>query len=225
MSPEEIFAKANIDPRLCLFCHPNEGMILHETENFLSLLCNFPASIGHIMISSKAHYGSMGELEGDWFRELAVLKNEITNWYQFQGKESLFYEHGRAGSCHAVQEVGMQCEHFHLNVLAAPICIHDELAKIYGMGIQINKLEETRELFDEWGEYLFFENSKGKAVFYPVADKEVPSHLLRTLLCQKLNHPEKANWEKHQVYSEFLENFSFVQELPSYLEKSVHALF
>ena len=62
--------------------------------------------------------------------------------------------------------IGDQCEHFHLNILASDVCIHDELQKVYGSGMIINRLYEVSELFNEWGEYLFFENSIGEARYY-----------------------------------------------------------
>ena len=86
----------------------------------------------------------------------------------------MFYEHGRTGSCHSNADIGNQCEHFHLNILASDVCIHDELQKGYGSGMIINRLYEVSEFFNEWGEYLCFESSIGEARYYSVQNKTTP---------------------------------------------------
>lgn len=223
-NPEKIFAHANIDSKLCLFCHPNNGMSLCETENYRVLRCNFPASIGHIMLSSKVHYGSLGEIEKKFIPELESLKKQLSEWYSFQKSHVIYYEHGRAGSCHTRDDGDAQCEHFHLNSLASNICIHKDLKKLFGKGIAVSSLSEFSELFIDWGEYLFFENSLGEGIYYPVSGKAVPPHLLRTLLCQSMGAEERSNWMTHQNYEEFLENYRFTQSFPKYMRSLQNAL-
>lgn len=219
ISMQDIFSRANVDPRICLFCHPNEGMVLYQTKHFYVLRCNFPAYIGHLMISSREHYSCMGELESVWINELQVLLASISSWYKKKESPFLYYEHGRAGMCHGSKEVGTQCEHFHLNILAANVCVHDELMRIYGDGMKVNHINELLELYSDFGEYLFSLNFKNEGIFYPVINKEVPSHLLRTLICNKLNCPERADWSKHQAYREYVENYKFLETLSSELKK------
>ena len=123
LTPKEIFDKANIEATTCLFCHPNPGMEMYETSHFRLLRVNFPATAGHVMVSSKLHFGSLGELEPHMLPELDALKQTIAHWFREQCGGALFYEHGRAGSCMAKDAFGQQCEHFHLNCIPSNICM------------------------------------------------------------------------------------------------------
>ncbi|MDB2613726.1 hypothetical protein N9Y92_01040 [Chlamydiales bacterium] len=224
ISPEEIFLNANIDHRLCLFCHPNQGMSLYETEHFSIFRCNYPAELGHLMISSKMHYGCLGEIDTSFIPELEQIKRCMSEWYAMQNHDVLYYEHGRAGSCHSKGGSEIQCEHFHLNSIASNVCIHHQLQELYGEGIPIESLEQLPEIFDDWGEYLYFENHLGESRYYPVTNQAVAPHLLRTLITVATKKPQNADWEKHQSYPEFLENFHFTQSLPEHMKDSIYAL-
>lgn len=223
-SPEVIFKKANISPTVCLFCHPNEGMEIHQTENFRILRVNFPAAAGHIMISSKQHFGSLGEVDSQFIPELENLKNTIENWFRLNLGHVLFYEHGRAGSCHSTDEFGQQCEHFHLNCIPANVCIHKHL-KYLPKNFKLSSIKEMGDLFDSYGEYLYFENDQKEARSYSLLKTKIPSHFLRTLICGELNTPDKANWQKYQKYEDFLENFNLTIPLQTYLSMLKNDLF
>lgn len=219
LTPQEIFAKANVSPDICLFCHPNEGMVIYETDNFHALRDNFPIAPGHIMISSKKHFGSLGELDLTIISELENLKEKIGILLKQLFGVSIFYEHGKAGSCHATSEPGVQCEHFHLHCLPLSICIHETISKHVPKAFKISKPREIIGLFEKWGEYLYFENDQNEAVYYPVLQTKVPPHFLRTIICQTISMPEKANWQTHQEYSEFLKNFNVTKQVTESLER------
>ncbi|MBA3815382.1 MAG: hypothetical protein H0X29_02475, partial [Parachlamydiaceae bacterium] len=93
-SPQDIFNQANVSAKICLFCHPNTGMKIHSTKNFCLLRVNFPVAPGHLMISSKVHYGSLGELDPGLIQELNEFKDAIADWFKDQYGDVLFYEHG-----------------------------------------------------------------------------------------------------------------------------------
>ncbi len=211
--PEEIFNSADVNKNICLFCNPNVGMNIFSTKNLNLLRVNYPASKGHLMISSKVHYGSMGELEMDFFSELEYLKSKIIGWYESKNIECICYEHGSAGSCNGIDPNDHQCEHFYLNFIPSSICIHDKLLKKYPNRVEVNSIEEVPSLFQKWGEYLYFENSDRQKVFYPVYNNDVAPHLLRTLICEAMSCSEKGNWQKRKNYNDFLESFNFTKSI------------
>lgn len=219
ISPELIFETANVSAKTCLFCHPNAGMQMAETEHFRILRVNFPASEGHIMISSKLHYGSLGELDAELLPELNRLKHEIGTWFKENHGSVLFYEHGRAGSCHSKDPHGTQCEHFHLNCLPANICIHNDLQESLKKNYPTSSLDEISPLFQKWGDYLYFENNENEAAYYPVLNNHIPPHFLRTLICEKLLIPHKADWQNHQDFSDFLSNYILTKPLEEHLQR------
>ena len=218
ITPEEIFSKARVNPSTCLFCHPNPGMQMHETEHFRLLRVNFPAVSGHIMTSSKLHYGSLGELDPEMFSELEALKEEVAMWFREQCGAVLFYEHGRAGSCHSNDAHGTQCEHFHLNCIPSDICIHSKLKAHLEKHYPVESLDRICPLFHKWGDYLYCENNEKEAIYYPVQQTKIPPHFLRTLICEELLMPEKADWQAHQVYEDFLESYNFTMPFECHLQ-------
>ena len=220
LTPKEIFDKANIEATTCLFCHPNPGMEMYETSHFRLLRVNFPATAGHVMVSSKLHFGSLGELEPHMLPELDALKQTIAHWFREQCGGALFYEHGRAGSCMAKDAFGQQCEHFHLNCIPSNICIHNRLGGFLQKKFPAPSLEKVCELFGKWGDYLYCENNQKEAFYYPVLQSEIPPHFLRTLICEALLTPEKADWQKHQLFEDFLESYHLTKPLEDHLWKN-----
>ena len=214
-----IFDKANLNNTLCLFCFPNKEMIIFESDNFYVLRNNFPVSLGHIMISSKEHFGSMGELELDLFDELIKIKNALKKWHAYNELSCLFFEHGRAGSCHSSQEHGDQCEHFHLNCITSEICLHQDLKQEFTKNYSIISISDICDLFAKWGDYLYFENCFSEKAYYPLIQKTIPPHYLRTLICKHHNTVEKADWKKHQSLDDFHENHLFTKSLGAWLKR------
>ncbi|MBA3815721.1 MAG: hypothetical protein H0X29_04215, partial [Parachlamydiaceae bacterium] len=129
-----------------------------------------------------------------------------------------------AGSCHSKDPFGKQCEHFHLNCLPSDICIHKHLKIGLAQNHRVDALKDIIDLFESWGEYLYFENSLNEAIYYPVKQTKIPSHFLRTLICQELSTPEKADWQKHQSFDEFLVSYTMTQPLEEYLKTRIRLL-
>lgn len=217
ITPQEIFSKAKISSKVCLFCHPNPGMEMYQTKHFRLLRVNFPAMAGHIMISSKLHFGSLGELESEMLPELDELKKNVSNWFRENFGSVSFYEHGRAGSCLSKDPHGQQCEHFHLNCIPTTVCIHNHLKGRLEKYFCVNATQDICELFRKWGDYLYYENNLKDATYYPVLKSKIPPHFLRTLVCKELGTPEKADWQEHQDFADFLKSYNVTKPLEEYL--------
>ena len=55
---------------------------------------------------------------------------------------------------------------------------------------------EIPKLYEEYDQYLYFENTRGVKYFFPVTGP-IPSHYLRTLIANAIGQPERADWEKY----------------------------
>lgn len=194
-NPHKVFEQAlNYDKNKCVFCSPIDGSILDDTKNFRILLDNFPITPGHILISSKLHYSSAGELPIELNEELLRIKENLKKTNLLQSKQCIFYEHGRIGSCSSGET---KCEHFHLHCVPINLCIHDALRKNFNFTKMLNYKQLTN-LFFENGGYLFFENVLGEMYFYTQKnDLEIPSHFLRSLICNGIQRSELSNWEEY----------------------------
>lgn len=71
-------------------------MYIKNTKHFNVLADTFPVVPGHIMISSKDHYGCAEEIPEELQKELIDLKNSITMAVKAKYGNVIFYEHGRS---------------------------------------------------------------------------------------------------------------------------------
>jgi diadenosine tetraphosphate (Ap4A) HIT family hydrolase len=196
--PLEIFQKALTRRFGCLFCNPVEGMEVLSTPHFRVLMDTFPIIPGHLLISSKDHYGSAGEIPLELQKELLDLKQMIQTKILSLNGHYTFYEHGRAGSCMSSDPFKQKCEHFHLHCLPINASIHNLLLANFD-GIVMNHYDEISNLFLKHGNYLYTETSSSEMYFFPLEGKEIAPHLLRTLICKELQVEHRSNWE---IYNE-----------------------
>lgn len=208
--PQQFFASA-VNSRACFYCNTDPIRILYETENFRVLINTFPIAPGHIMISGKQHLAAMGALNADCIQELLEIKEKISCIYDELFKGVVFYEHGRMCICENEASNEHRCSHFHLNCLPATVCMHKNIQLLIPQFYSMQSVSEVTDLYKQFDEYLYFENSEGRSYFYPISQK-IPSHFIRTLLCDALLVPERSNWKKHKDFSEYLENYALCQE-------------
>lgn len=75
-------------------------------------------------------------------------------------------------------------------------------------------MQNYRDLFvlsQTFGSYLFFENAFGNQVFYPAENGLVPSHFLRTLLCQALHIDTLSNWQSYNDLDRYVSSVEKIQ--------------
>lgn len=196
----------------CLFCDPFPAMHVNNTENFNLLADTFPVVAGHLMISSKEHYGCAGELPEELQDEFINLKSSIAETIRKNGKQVIFYEHGRAGCCLANNPDGSKCEHFHLHALPVALDITQNLDLTFNK-IKMQNYKEIFENYYAYGNYLFFENAAGESFFYPAIDDKVGSHLLRTLICKELNVLERSDWQQYTESELWIESLATINRM------------
>ena len=51
-------------------------------------------------------------------------------------------------------------------------------------------------------------------------DKKIKPHFLRSIICEKNNTPYKANWQTHQNYDDFLDNYNLTKPLEDELKNA-----
>lgn len=210
LSPFEIYQNAANRTSGCLFCKPVEGMTVRETKNFRVLFDTYPITPGHLMITSKAHYGSAGEIPLELQQELLDLKTELKEKMQEIFGQYSFYEHGHSGCCLTVNPHGEKCEHFHLHCIPTHVSIKSHLTKKYPC-IKMEDYSQIHDYFNEHGNYLFVEGKNGEMLFFPA--EKVEPHLLRSLICYELGVPNRCDWQKYDEYAVFQKSFELVDEL------------
>ena len=175
----------------CMFCDVENTLILFETENLYLIRDKFPITHGHLMVISKGHFRCMGELPTKFFTEIQTLRKQTEKIYQ--NRPYLAYEHGRAGHCVKLSDSLVTCHHFHFHFVPLSCDLHDELKNSYSF-IIVKQLVDVRRHYQKLGEYLYFEDSNRSARIYP-ATHHVAPHLLRTMVCDRSNLSQRADWE------------------------------
>ena len=194
----------------CFLCKPgSETEILARTANF-SLICDIsPIVDGHLMITSNTHIGCTGEIDPMLREEYLILKKIAGEIVKTAYGAAAYYEHGRAGHCSTIVNTAIKCDHFHLHVLPIKVSINPELEKSF-IQMELEQYSQIFEFFERYGSYLYFEDFTGHINIYPASDSQVESHLLRTLICEKIGCPERSNWETHtnlELVNKAIENY------------------
>src|SRR5690606_5273845 len=90
---------------------------------------------------------------------------------------------------------GAICHHFHMHALPLKNDISLEVEKLL-KPIALKNEKAISVLYERYDQYLYFENTEGRKSFFP-ATKPIPSHYLRTVIAESINHPERADWEHY----------------------------
>jgi ATP adenylyltransferase len=98
------------EQRGCIFCEPDEELVLHRGEHAFALLNRFPYASGHLMVAPLRHVGVYGELTDEEALELHRLAtagiDTLTAVYAPQG-HNLGWNLGRIAGAGIVDHVHM----------------------------------------------------------------------------------------------------------------------
>ena len=97
----------------CIFCEPDESLLVHRGERAIVLLNKFPYSSGHLLVAPTRHTGDFGSLDADEAAELHRLAasgmGALAQAYEPQGY-NLGWNLGRVAGAGIV-------DHVHLHVV------------------------------------------------------------------------------------------------------------
>lgn len=179
----------------CIFCEPPRKKILTETKNFYVTYDACALLDGHAEIHTKDHIGCSAEIDQSVYDEFVELKSWLGDLITRLFGNVSFYEHGRAGHCSMTVD-GVLCHHFHMHALPFTHDISEAISKDVSKPIILENEYEIPKLYEEYDQYLYFEDTQGIKYFFPVT-KPIPSHYLRTLMANAIGQPERADWEKY----------------------------
>lgn len=174
----------------CFFCNPVTESVLWENESVRIIADAFPLIPGHMLLTSKKHYGCLADLPNEEINSIFQMTQN------FQGN-ALMYEHGRVGTCGVNFNA---CEHFHLNILPT-----EQSFEPSKQALDFGQVDEFMEYYYDYGEYLLLIN--GQKWLLPIPSP-VPAHYLRTVMGQFLGIPERAEWESLNDGNYFAESYA-----------------
>ncbi len=205
----EIYQKQS--EKECVFCHPDSELVIESTEHFCLLLDPFALVPGHLLITSRDHYGCLGEVPLHLQKECTELRSRASSLLIKTFDQPVFrYEHGRAGHCIARGSASRSCHHYHEHLVPAEISLHAIMQKRF-KGIPFKGGEDVCALFERYDEYLLVAESNGDHRFYVANSDDVEPHLLRTLTAEALGYTERADWESYSSCEVFLKGKEAIQ--------------
>lgn len=205
---DQIQSKSSTDEKMrnCLLCNPN---LYKPTEilrygNFHIVTDYYPLGAPHFLISHIDHYGAVGELSVDDANELKAIQELLLSIVADYAGAAESYEHGQAGSCnpsHVGESTPSQhCHHMHLHVLSGHYCLESEIDDFLDP-VTITSFAEILDIYGRFGPYIYYRNSQNQSFVYPKLNREVPPHLMRTIIARKQGLEFTAEWgTSHEIF-------------------------
>jgi ATP adenylyltransferase len=141
------YIKSADEENACLFCNPDERLLVHRGRHALVLLNKFPYASGHFMVAPIRHVGEYGDLDDDEVLESHRLASAgmgaLAELYSPQGY-NLGWNLGRIAGAGIV-------DHVHLHVVPRWAGDTNFMPVLADTKVLPEHLEETtRRLRDAW---------------------------------------------------------------------------
>jgi len=171
---------------------------IFETENFVVLPSVGQIVEGYLLIMPKPHFTSMANMDKALFPELEHVYSEVDRILKTNYTTPIFFEHG---VCRSEYQYNGSCiDHAHIHAVPAPVDVSDELAKKYKF-TKIKKVSELGEIAHDKN-YLYVDNGSGNKFIFEA--NNIQSQLIRYLIDEKLNTPQKGDWFLYSGKEEML---------------------
>lgn len=177
----------------CTFCSPPEDEVLLETPTLFVTCDAAPISEGHILLHSKAHYPSAGDMPRSMLLELEETIAAFADVLEPLYGTLTTFEHGRTGHCDIASD-GSDCDHMHVHLVPVETSVRDWLTSRHQSSVAPHGLLDVPRLAVASPYYLYYRHGDDPALFLEASEDLAP-HYLRTVLCAVVGRPERADWK------------------------------
>jgi len=178
----------------CTFCQKETDRIIYQSTNFTVWLTLGQMIEGYCLIIPKEHYPSISSVPEHLWDELEYVKKNVKAALTDMYGCCQFYEHGRIGQCNVAPGEQL-CYHAHLHAVPILENLYDEFDDDL-LKIKLNSFSDVYEKHNEYGHYLYYEDSDGVANIYLVT-KPIRRQYLRWLVAKKIGDEALADWSKY----------------------------
>jgi diadenosine tetraphosphate (Ap4A) HIT family hydrolase len=133
--------------------------ILHETKNFVVTPTVGSLVEGWLLIISKSHFVSGGQLEESYFKELQDLINLVRQRLENLQKQLFVFEHG---PCSLLQTTGCGIDHLHFHIVPLDFNLFVKAKEYSPFSWSTANLLSTKKFFLKGLPYLYLECPSGK---------------------------------------------------------------
>lgn len=172
---------------------PPNDIVLHETKNFFVIPDIAPLVTGHILIISKEHYLSFGQLPYNLFEEFKTVKEYIREKSIKKGVNLTFLEHGPT----ILNDAGACIDHAHFHCIPLNFDIINILNSEFSI-FETSSMDIMRSYAQKNISYLYYDSPYSKNQYIIPLNKD--SHILpRQYFRKKIAEQAKLkhwNWRK-----------------------------
>jgi len=184
----------------CPFCCKSNADwdVLLETPHFVVKPALGQIVEGYLLICSKEHIISFGQLSSSLFEELSLVKLEVKRVLNDFYTTPLFFEHGTV----SLEKRGGSCiDHAHLHAVPVDVDIYEDILTEL-IGYAVTDFQKVRVLFDEKKPYIYYEKQDGSSFIFEL-ESPVPRQYLRRIIASKINRLERWDWRTCPGYQEY----------------------
>lgn len=200
----------------CSYCDRIDPLILYRGKSFYVTAAIGSFLPGYIQLCSNHHRTSATgilEAEREEFRKLSLAIRKC--FFEVYGNYGIGFEHGQAGTCMWKENhINSLCHHMHIHFLPIELDIHDTIRSYFGEFtdvIDIDDMVKIRTNVLCGAPYLFFSPHPNQGYMYDVSNREVPRQFLRRCVAEKMDIPEKADWQMYpgvEYYAKTIEDLA-----------------
>ena len=180
----------------CRFCTiPEPERVVARTKNCFAMLSLGPIVDGYSLVLTNEHVSCCGAIDSKILPEFEQLVKAVMKVQCDRFGSSVFYEHGRAGSCISTDGSDFHCHHAHLHVVPISDSIQNDLKVIF----DFNEFQTWGE-FVQWYErtelpYLLVGNAESLTCF--IVKNKIERQFLRRIAANSVGQPHLTDWQKH----------------------------
>jgi diadenosine tetraphosphate (Ap4A) HIT family hydrolase len=153
------------------FKNKNYGnRILFESDNFIVFPSLGQIVEGYLLIASKKHYVSIGQIPEELYQELEFVCNKVKEILSENYTVPILFEHGALSE---YKKGGGCITHAHIHAVPIRINILFDLTKYFKFK-KIKDFEDIKEQFNKNIPYLFYESNFAERYLFEVAET-IPS--------------------------------------------------
>lgn len=173
------------------FAKQEYDTILIQTQEFVVVPALGPLVEGHVLIITKSHFYSMGELSKPMFDEFIALKDKVRQVLVRTYGSATAFEHGST----RILEAGTSVNHAHCHLLPLGFNLVGEVSNHHN-GENVSDQSVLASKATKGIPYLYVENNRREARIFD-APVGLPSQYLRRLVATKLGIPSQWDWRSH----------------------------
>jgi diadenosine tetraphosphate (Ap4A) HIT family hydrolase len=178
---------------------PERWRVVAETQHFLVMMGLGPLTPGYMLVITREHTSCCAGIRADRVEGFMALRDAVRATQQEVYGCSLFFEHGRSGSCVPEGSGEDHCYHAHMHFMPVRADLAAAVREDYPL---VNRSEwpDLVDLYYSDGASPYILTQDNDTIAYAKVDGRLPRQYLRTKLATVLGMPHLGDWVAFPSY-------------------------